>query len=238
MQLHLQLSGNFSLPLNYRHHIQSMLYHALRTDPAYSTSIHDGGNIAQNRHFKLFTFGQLEGKYRIADRQICFPEGAALEIRSIHDDLLLRLFRYFTPGQHLHLGHSRPSVTHSFLTNDIITTDSISIRTCSPIVAYVTHPDNRTQFFSPEEPEFYTLVSINARRKWHALHGDSPDFAFAIAPLENSHFRKQVTLYKTTRLTAWDGQFSLQAPADVLNLLYHTGLGAKSSQGFGMFSTL
>ena len=103
MQLHLQFSGSFSLPLGYRHFVQSMLYDALRGDPVYSASLHDGGDIVQDRHFKLFTFSQLDGSYRVAGGQICFPNGAALEVRSIHEEFLLRLFRCFTPGRQLRL---------------------------------------------------------------------------------------------------------------------------------------
>lgn len=235
MQLRFQLNGNISLPLSYRHYIQSMIYDALRSDPDYATDLHDNGITAQNRHYKLFTFGQLEGFYRIADRRILFPHGAALEIRSAHEELLLRLFRRITPGTRLRLGSTPVTVSDSILTNTAIAADTAAIRTCSPIVAYITQPDGHTRFFSPEEPEFYTLVTTNAHRKWCACGGEDTDFCFSIAPAPEGRFRKQVTTYKATRITAWDGQFILRGSVPVLNLLYHTGLGAKSSQGFGMF---
>lgn len=236
MQLHLQLSGSFALPLNYRHYIQSMIYDALRTDPDFSAALHDGGT--EKRRFKLFTFGQLGGSYRIADRRILFHSGASLEIRSIHEELLLRLFRRFTPGTALRLGSATVTVGHAALTNTAIVDAAVTVRACSPIVAYITQPDGYTRFFSPEEPEFYTLVTANARRKWNAYGGENADFAFSVSPAEGSRFRKQVTTYKSTRITAWDGQFILRGSPELLNLLYHTGLGAKSSQGFGMFELL
>ena len=235
MQLHLELSGSISLPLSYRHYIQSMFYDILRTDPDYATALHDGGDDEQNRRFKLFTFGQLEGSYRIADRRILFPQGAKLEIRSIHDKLLLLLFRSLTTGTQLRLGSSVVSVSQVTMTNTVITADTVVIRTCSPIVAYITQEDRHTRFFSPEEPEFYTLVITNARRKWQTYQGADRDFELTLSPAEGSRFRKQVTTYKSTRITAWDGQFILRGTPELLNLLYHTGLGAKSSQGFGMF---
>ena len=238
MQLHLQLSGSLSLPLNYRHYIQSMIYDALRDDPDFSATVHDVGEEAEKRRFKLFTFGQLEGSYRVADRRILFRSGASLEIRSIHEELLLRLFRRFTPGTALRLGSVTVTVAHAALTNNIISGDAVTVRTCSPIVAYITQSDGYTRFFSPEEPEFYNLVTANARRKWSIHHGEEADFTFSISPAEGSRFRKQVTTYKSTRITAWDGQFLLRGSPEMLNLLYHTGLGTKSSQGFGMFVVL
>ena len=235
MQLYLELSGSISLPLSYRHYIQSMIYDTLRADPDYSTALHDSGVEVQKRRFKFFTFGQLEGNYRIVDRRILFSGGATLEIRSIHDELLLLLFRRLTPGSCLRLGSSVVTVSRTTMTNTVITADTVVIRTRSPIVAYITQADGHTRFFSPEEPEFYTLMITNARRKWQIYQGTEAGFELTVSPAEGSRFRKQVTTYKSTRITAWDGQFLLHGSPQVLNLLYHTGLGAKSSQGFGMF---
>jgi hypothetical protein len=93
------------------------------------------------------------------------------------------------------------------------------------------------RFFSPEEEAFYTMVVANARRKWQSSFGDVP-FSFSITPGKNARFRKQVTMFKDTRITAWDGRFRIMGDPQVLNFLYHTGLGSKSSQGFGMFRLL
>lgn len=153
MQLHLQLSGSFALPLNYRHYIQSMIYDALRTDPDFSAALHDGGT--EKRRFKLFTFGQLGGSYRIADRRILFHSGASLEIRSIHEELLLRLFRRFTPGTALRLGSATVTVGHAALTNTAIVDAAVTVRACSPIVAYITQPDGYTRFFSPADNRYF-----------------------------------------------------------------------------------
>lgn len=238
MQLHLQLTGSFSLPLNYRHYVQSMIYDTLRSDPEYAAALHAGSDPAQSRRFKFFTFSQLEGSYRIADHRIHFSDGANLEIRSIHEELLMKLLRSLTPGRQLRLGSATPCVAQATLTNTGICCDTVLVRTRSPIVAYITHPDGHTRFFSPEEPEFCALVIANARHKWCTLHSDDAPFDFHIAPVEGSRFRKQVTTYKSTRITAWDGRFLLRGDPQVLDLLYHTGLGVKSSQGFGMFDVL
>ena len=235
MQLHLQLSGSLCLPLAYRHYVQSMLYDALRADPEYAAALHDG---AAGRQYKLFTFGQLQGKYTVADRQITFPQGAFLEIRGIHEELLLRLLRHFRVGTPVRLGSNSLTVVRCALEDRHVTAGAVTAVTRSPIVAYVTEEDGKTRFYSPEEPAFYTLVTANARRKWQSLRGEDAPFDFSISPAENTVFRKQVTQFKTTRITAWDGRFCLAGDPAVLDLLYHAGLGAKSSQGFGMFDVI
>lgn len=236
MQLSLEFGGqNVCLPLAYRYLVQGMIYGALESDPGYADLLHNG--TGEGRQFKLFTFGQLEGSYTLREKQILFPEGMRLEIRSIREGLLMRLLQFFHVGRQLRLGTNELTVTGCRLENLVVQERELLIATRSPIVAYVTEEDGKTRFFSPEEDAFYTMVVANARRKWQSCFGDAP-FSCSITPAENARFRKQVTMFKDTRITAWDGRFRLVGDPQVLNFLYHTGLGAKSSQGFGMFRVL
>lgn len=236
MQLYLRFSGAIRLPMAHRHHIQSMIYDALRADPVYSAAMHNNGSTAAGRHFKLFTFGQLEGSYTTEGTHILFPKGARLEIRSIHDDFLWRLFRVFIVGSQIRIGNNTLTIAECTFQNIIIQQDTLHICTKSPIVAYITEDDGHTHFFSPDEPQFYSLVDANAQRKWQAVYPEDAPGQFFLKPAPGIPLRKQVTTYKSTRITAWHGQFLLSGDPAMLNLLYHTGLGAKSSQGFGMFS--
>jgi CRISPR-associated endoribonuclease Cas6 len=234
MQLHLSFSGSIILPIAHRHYLQSMIYNALKSDPVYAAALHD--SASSGRAYKLFTFGQLEGRYTVEGQWICFPQGATLEIRSVHGELLWRLFQAFHTGTSLRLGANNLTVGSCTLENTVITCDTMVVQTCSPVVAYVTEQDGRTVFFSPDDPEFYALIGANARRKWAQKHSRPFDGIFTIEPAPDARFRKQVTLYKTTRITGWHGRFRLSGSPEMLDLLFHSGLGAKNSQGFGMFA--
>ena len=233
MQLHLQFQcEHLCLPAAYRHYVQSMLYNALRLLPGYDR-VHDSGDA-----FKLFTFGQLEGTYTLCNREILFQNGVSLEVRSTDNAMLMGLFSLFVAGSRWQLGRNTLTVANARLENARVQTASLAVATCSPIVAYVTLADGKTVFYSPQEEEFYRLVAANARKKWVLRGGAEADFSFRITPLPQPRFQKQVTSFKTTRITAWSGHFLLEGSPAVLDLLYHTGLGAKSSQGFGMFRVL
>ncbi len=236
MQLHLELYGDdLRLPLAYRPLIQGMIYNALRDETTYSAQLHDQGEPFLGRQFKLFTFGQLEGKYVINGGMIHFPEGARLELRSVRDELLLRLFAAFSVGQWVRLGSCSMVIRRCWLENIRINSENLVVDTLSPIVSYITEDDGKTRFFSPHQPEFYAMVQRNACRKWASSHPEE-DFTFSLLPAGD--FRKQVTMFKSTRITAWGGRFCLMGKPEELNFLYHTGLGAKNSQGFGMFKPL
>jgi len=235
MQLHLQFSGAIRLPMAHRYYIQSMIYDALRWDPVYSAALHDKGSMPDRRNFKLFTFSELEGSYTIEGAHILFPKGARLEIRSIYEEFIWRLFRSFVVGSQIRIGNNTLTVSECTCKNEIIQQDILYIRTKSPIVAYITEENGHTRFFSPDEPSFYSLLDANARRKWQAVYHEEITNGFSLKLAPCTDCRKQVTTYKSTRITAWHGQFLLSGDPAMLNLLYHTGLGSKSSQGFGMF---
>lgn len=237
MQLCLELQGDgLCLPLSYRQYVQAMIYHVLRQEDSYSAALHDGGEVYDGRRFKLFTFGQLEGRYAVQNGQIRFFDRVTLEIRSIRDDLLFRLLREFYVGRRIRLKDNLLTVVKCGLENRRISAREITIYTKSPIVAYITERDGKTTFFSPGEEMFYSLVVTNARRKRQSFYGAADDLT--VTPVENAVWRKQVTRFKDTRITAWDGRFRLSGSEEMLNFLYHTGLGAKNSQGFGMFELL
>ena len=66
---------SLALPLHYNELIQGMIYRNL--EEALAGWLHDGGIPLGKRHFKLFTFSRLMGRYRIGQdaegRSITFP---------------------------------------------------------------------------------------------------------------------------------------------------------------------
>ena len=235
MQLYIEFSAkNLCLPIAYRHFVQGMIYDALRADPIFSAAVHNGTLSPEQRTFKFFTFGQLEGPFTVEEKQIHFHDRVSLEIRSINTQLMLLLLNAFPAGKALRLGTNTIYVQKCSFENRVISTNEIVVQSRSPMVAFRTLPDGQTRFFSPEEELFYRLLCANAKRKWEFLHKTQPFPGLSITPV-GTVFKKQVTSFKDTLITAWGGHFRLKGTPDLLTTLYNVGLGAKSSQGFGMF---
>lgn len=236
MQLHLTFRGsNVSLPIAYRSIVQGLIYHALQADSEYSTFVHDCGSISDKRSFKGFTFGPLIGAYRIQGKYICFDKEFSLEIRSIDRRMLELLSRALSAGTAVSLGKNTVEIVRSRMTDHHLLLPEAGIRLLSPMVAYITEADGSTRFFRPDESEYLRAVEQNARRKWEVF-GTSDDFDLHIEPIGASKCRKEVTSFKQTYITAWYGEYRISGSPEVIDLLYQVGLGAKSSQGFGMFS--
>ena len=92
MQLLVQINLNepLSLPVNYNHILQAIIYRALNIMPEYAAFFHDNGFERGQRQYKMFQFSQLTGKYRIENRRITFYSEVSFEVRS-PEPLLIRL---------------------------------------------------------------------------------------------------------------------------------------------------
>ena len=238
MQLTIVLvKDRITLPIATCETVQGLLYKAIAQDAPYALSLHDGGRIFDGRKFKLFSFGEPEGRYEIDGGNIVYLSRVRLTVRSADDYFIQLLLTYFTAGREVRLGNNTVTVGEVRLGDKRIYDGRIVIRTLSPITAYITEPDGHTLYFTPQDSRFYDCLIANARRKYVGVFGTEEGFSLRIAPAEHARFIKRATHFKTTLITAWHGQFVLEGPPQVLELLYNTGLGSKNSQGFGLFET-
>ena len=108
----------------------------------------------------------------------------------------------------------------------------------SPVTVYSTNENGKTCFYGPDDSNFQRLINKNAEHKWISIYGTKPPGTVSVDADKVLSRDKVVTTYKGIYITGWMGQYSIAGPAEMLNFLYNTGVGAKSSQGFGMFTVL
>lgn len=236
MQITIQLIGeHISLPIASSESIQGLLYKAISEDRSYSTKVHEEGRCFDGRKYKLFTFGEPEGRYMIQGTEIVYLNGMRLRVRSLDPYFIQLLFAYFTKHEQVWIGNNNVKVGKVTLNDDRIFEDRIVIRTLSPITAYVTGEDGHTVYYSPKDDNFYNSLITNAKRKWGSVYGDAEVPTLCIRGVEDARYIKRATRFKSTYITAWHGTFVLEGAPQILDFLYQVGLGSKNSQGFGMF---
>lgn len=239
MQISIQLIGeNIVLPIASNESIQGLLYKAISEDLSYSSKMHEEGRCYDGRKYKLFTFGEPEGRYMVQGDEIVYLNGMRLTVRSVDPYFIQLLFLYFTKHEQVRIGNCAVSVGAVTLNDDKIFEERIVIRTLSPITAYVTDEDGHTVYFSPKDERFYESLITNARRKWGSAYGDAEECAPCIRGCDDVRYIKRATRFKSTYITAWHGTFVLEGPPKLLDFLYQVGLGSKNSQGFGMFEVI
>ena len=72
LMVYIALEEPITLPINYNHIVQAIIYCALGIMPDYADFLHDGGYMTGKRQYKMFQFSQLMGDYRIFERKIQF----------------------------------------------------------------------------------------------------------------------------------------------------------------------
>ncbi len=229
------------LPISYHHIIQGMIYHQLQRDRSYSTFLHDTGYQDSDKQFKLFTFGLLHGTYRIHTGQISFQGDILLEIRSANEDFCNVLYQALADSQHLTICRQKLKICSVELKNRVIHKPHIRVKMLSPVTVYTTTNDDRhrSRYYTPLDAEFEQLINQNFQSKYTAATGQSPKIPIKVSVASISSRDKYVTKFKNqTYITAWNGLFELKGDPGELTFLYNTGIGAKNSQGFGMFEPI
>jgi CRISPR-associated endoribonuclease Cas6 len=117
----------------------------------------------------------------------------------------------------------------------------ILIKMLSPIVVYSTFVKDckkKTYYYNPQEADFEKLVLDNLKKKVMAFYGEGkyPELDGAyIRPYRVDEKNMAIVKYKGFVIKGWMGLFKLNLPEPYLSLAYDAGLGAKNSQGFGMW---
>lgn len=236
LKIYIDLKNDpLTLPINYGHILQGIIYHSLSNDSKYQTLLHNIG-INEITNYKLFTFSSLCGKHSINDKKITFTEKIFFEIRSVDGYFIFLLYEHFktngiTFGQ-------RVIFPNLNVENKIIQEDSITIKMNSPICITKKDENNKSIYLSPRDTYFEEAINNNFIKKYSSYYYAVPFSNIELTNIELSHKDKVVTNLKGTFITGWKGTYILNGSPDYLTFLYNTGIGAKNSQGFGLFEVI
>lgn len=223
------------LPLSYNHILQGFIYRTL--DDELSEFLHKKG-YGTGRIFKLFACSNIIGRADTKSQSgyIIFERRVLIEISSPID----RLCESFANGlfkKRLVLGHNTVDVGSLTIDRQDVTSDRISVRTLSPVVAYSTllKADGKkyTCYYQPGDPDFQRICAENLRKKFVAFAlEDPPQEQVMIKPLTQPILH--VIRYKDIIIKGYSGELELSGPKPLLQTAIDGGLGSKNSQAFGL----
>ena len=229
---------SISLPVNYNNMIQGLIYTLISEDQEYADVIHEHGFELGERKYKLFTFGQLEGKCRFAERKLHFSSDINLEIRFADDHMAEIVFNRLLRNPSIRIGSHNLNVVNLQISENLIMREQIMIRMKAPLTIHSTSENKMTHYYSPGEPEFRELILQNLSKKYFAAYGEPYVGVLDFVPLKVSAADKVVTSFKGIMITGWKGDYYMEADRKLLNFAYYSGLGDRNSQGFGMFEII
>ncbi len=223
-------NNSITLPIAYNHILQVALYSAWEES---FPQLHDEGFSADSNIFRMFTFSPLRGKYEIKGKTISFSGAVSFEVRSPVQDLLHILADYILNEQYVRLGHYELPVVNMETADRLFFPASANISMLSPISVHQTTADGKTIYYTPQDEKFILLITENLASKIQAS-GLDIDTVIGLVPYMRT-LRRRVTTFKGIYITGYTGRFLLETDPETMAFLYYTGLGARNSQGFGMF---
>lgn len=229
------------LPLHYNKAIQGMIYHHIKD---YIPELHEKGYEGSGRVFRLFVFSRMEGSgIEIRNGTITFHSPVRLKIGSQDDMFLEILANSLLRSPQVNVYSHQLFVSSIAITkNPDFSTGHVKIKAISPITVYSTlltpNGKKKTYYYHPSEKEFSEQIRNNIMKKAEALGMENKETIFNITPYRVKNTDLKTVFYNDFVIKGWLGQYILSGTPELLNLAYNTGLGAKNSQGFGMFETI
>ncbi|BAI81696.1 CRISPR-associated protein Cas6 (plasmid) [Deferribacter desulfuricans SSM1] len=251
MKIEINSNKNFILlPINHKHIIQGFLYNNL--PKPLSDFLHNIGFFYYKRQFKLFTFSNLYSSYfqiitiqdnKKTDKYIKFKTPVTLYIASGINNFINNWNNNFLLSDNLKLGDNTVYIESIEVLPQPEITNKCLINTLSPITVYRTLENKKYHYYNPNDIDFNVLVKNNIKKKYALLTNTIiNDFDFN---MKNIKYKKIITKYikkpkinKDFIIEAYDGIFEIETEPEILKTIYDVGLGAKNSQGFGMFSII
>ncbi len=241
MRLLIKLKSDkeIKLPCHYNHAIQSFIYSILSKSIA--IKLHDEGFSFQKRRFKLFTFSRIFGRFRKEGENLIILPPLKLFISSPYTEMLESLASNLIKNSELKLEKNTVWMESLQVISPPKIGNEVYIKMLSPLTIYSTlyTPDGKkkTYYYNPAEKEFSELVRKNIIKKYKAFYERvPPSEEFFIEPVEEVDSRNEkIIIYKGFVIKGWMGKFKLKGEPELIRFSYDAGLGAKNSQGFGMW---
>ena len=225
------LNDRITLPASHNQMIQGIIYQLLSGDPEYSSLLHD-----KTAGYKLFTFSKFTGKAKHQGREVTYTGNIRFEVRSAYDRTIDIIAAQLNDGAVIMVGSQFLPVLSAEVQQTMIYLDTIIAMMITPVTMHRRLDDGKTYYYRYDDEEFLPLLRQNALRKYESFTDQGmDDDALQIETYAVSDSDKNVSTFKGIYVTGWNGLYLLQAHPHLLEFLYHTGLGDRNSQGYGMF---
>lgn len=235
LKLFFELENNI-IDVQYRKSIISWIKHAIQE---YDNKLFEKMYIGNQK--KTFCFATILPCPDFQKEKIILDNNKFYITFSAYDYIYaLHLYNSFLAQKYkkFHLNYnSMTLVSMSMIPEKTISTNSIKIKMCSPLVVRNHNRETlKDMYYSYERDEFkyYLKINILEQIQFEDLDSSLLD-GFDIKPIRA---KKTVIPVYEKMLECSLGEFILQGKVELLDYLYRGGLGTKKAMGFGMFEII
>jgi CRISPR-associated endoribonuclease Cas6 len=169
-----------------------------------------------------------------------------LDVRSVREEFCDALLSGLKADSPPHLFGQPLSVRSVQTSGAPITESKLLVKMLSPLTVHKTNADGYTNYLNPLDTDFVEEINSNFARKYYAFYEQMPSAKIVVKTKTVGARDKYLTLYKKAEkpdeidiyITGWRGEYELSGRPEHLSFLYYCGLGARNSDGFGMFELI
>ena len=264
IKLYLDPVDELHLPYAHFPMLRGLAYRLIeRGDAALAAELHDR-RFQDKRPFKFFCFSDVGGRYVNNGEHLIYKRRIIWELRSADDRVIDAAARAVCADPSAQIGGTRCEIVSydicekRFCRNELTFTlrppqkrahpqDCISYLN-TPITVYRTDPTGYRHYYQPADDAFISGVVKNIKNKFEMFyekplpcgviflcrHAADKDKCITRPNRLSDHPEQEKK--KGFSVEAWYGTYYLKADPQILNFIYHTGLGANNSTGFGLFT--
>lgn len=238
------------LPLNYQYEISSFIYAALtRADAQYSHWLHENGFAMNPKGFRLFSFSNFifTNFTTKLDRIHLNAPKCGLVISLLPAKSTPEFIRSVFLHLPFSIGDQQSKVAFEVTNIEALTPPDLhnpcEFVTLSPVcITRKAAESGKLIYESPESPYACGALLLNLKNKYKAFYGTDyqGDSTFELKLL-NEPRSKLIAIHNHTAqqrcIKGYNFNFEVQAPPELLHLMYECGLGEKNTLGFGAVET-
>ncbi len=247
------------VPFDYPYALSAVIYKKIAdADQQYASFLHEKG-YAQNehsRHFKFFTFSNLQGKFKVVKEALqlqgqnltlilaChMPEFAGNLVQGIFADQQFTLAGRGAKGAFI---ISQIETLPLLFEEADYNRHKVKLQLLSPLVVGKLNERGHDDYLSPEDADFILLLKHNLAEKIAVAYGQetalAETFNFDIETLNRMKTRLNTIKAGQAAETKVRGYFGfelkMEASGRVIQLALDAGLGAMNGVGFGCVGSL
>ncbi|NPV87970.1 CRISPR-associated endoribonuclease Cas6 [Coprothermobacteraceae bacterium] len=242
-----EVKGNpIAIPVHYNYLLQHLIYKVF--SPDLRSKLYLEGFTVGTRRFKLFTFSRILERGKVLGNSLVFGSSISFYFSSAIGEIVSDFGINALERKEFKLGRNELALAAIEVLEEPRLTTTLYARMLSPMTTYSTFEKSGkkiTHYFRPDEDEFQRILEENARKKYVAVmqalgyevsKQDLAELKLKVVPHRYSAERNRHLVYfKNSIIEAYSGIYKIEGSIELIGTSYDTGLGAKNSEGFGMW---
>ena len=240
--------GN-KLPINYQYEQSAAIYKILSSaDEAYASWLHDNGFRLENgKTFKLFVYSRFNiEKYRIlrdSGRLQILSDTVEWQISFLPEKSTKKFIQGIFQDRVFEIGDTQSVV--QFIVRDVEVMpepdfcEKMIFSTMSPVCLKHQHSDGKTDYLSPSDTIAPFLLFNGLFDKYRLFYGKNCSYSMSECKMKvldtpkSALIKVKTGMPEETKVRGFMCKLEIEAPIELMQLMYEGGVGSMNSQGFG-----